>query len=436
MYNLEEITIEEEQLLSISKLISEIALDYDDQWIERKRLIDSKFLMSFIFQLILDTNKGYGISLLRLWENYSDKNIKIPQHKIFAPSSVCEARQKLSEQIFIDLNKKLIFEFNYKKRDLLNKLEHRVFAVDGSRLNLPKELKESGYKTCNKNSYYPQGLMSCVYNIDTQVVYDFCLSKNLNERLCVPNHLNALEKGDIVIFDRGYFSYLLLYQCMEKNIFPVFRVSIHLGNKALQDFVSSSETDTVIEYVPSSTVKKQIEKQDLNIECKPIMLRLVKHEINDKLYLYATTLIDSKYSSKLFAELYAKRWDIEELYKISKCLVNVEAFHSRTERGVKQETYAHFVLINLARFFERAAKTKYDKNLDDTKFNFKNCLNIIEQSIQTIIFKSKSFCTQIILKATYHISQIKQKIRPMRKYHRISHKPFNKWVLNRSPFRS
>lgn len=433
---LQELTLEEKQLLSINKLITDIACDYDNQWIKRKRSIDSKFLISFIFQIILDTNKGYSISLLRLWEHYSNKDIQTPQQKIFAPSSVCEARQKLSEQIFIDLNKKLISEFNYQKQKVANQLAHRVFAVDGSRVNLPKELKELGYKTCNKNSYYPQGLMSCIYNIDTQIVYDFCLSKNLNERLCVPNHLSVLQKGDIVIFDRGYFSYLLLYQCMKKDIVPVFRVSIHLGNKALLDFVSSAETDSVIEYVPSSTVKKQIEKQGLNIECKPIMLRLVKHEIDDKLYLYATTLIDSKYSRKIFAELYAKRWEIEELYKISKCLVDVEAFHSKTERGVKQETYAHFVLINLARLFELAAKAKYDKNSGNTKFNFKNCLNVIEQSIQTIIYKSELFCTRIILKATYQISQIKQKIRPMRKYLRISHKPFNRWVLNRSPFRT
>lgn len=192
---LQELTLKEKQLLSINKLITDIACDYDNQWIKRKRSIDSKFLISFIFQIILDTNKGYSISLLRLWEHYSNKDIQTPQQKIFAPSSVCEARQKLSEQIFIDLNKKLISEFNYQKQKVAHQLAHRVFAVDGSRVNLPKELKELGYKTCNKNSYYPQGLMSCIYNIDTQIVYDFCLSKNLNERLCVPNHLSVLQKG-------------------------------------------------------------------------------------------------------------------------------------------------------------------------------------------------------------------------------------------------
>ena len=47
------------------------------------------------------------------------------------------------------------------------------------------------------------------------------------------------------------------------------------------------------------------------------------------------------------------------LYKISKEYIDVENFHSQSERGVKQECYAHMLLINLARIFE----TEDDKQL-------------------------------------------------------------------------
>jgi len=67
------------------------------------------------------------------------------------------------------------------------------------------------------------------------------------------------------------------------------------------------------------------------------------------------------------------------------------------------------------------------------KFNFKNCLNIVGKNIQTMIFKSKIFFAKSITKVIRAIAKIKQKIRPMRKYQRISHKTFNKWVLTRSP---
>ena len=80
-------------------------------------------------------------------------------------------------------------------------------------------------------------------------------------------------------------------------------------------------------------------------------MQLIKHIIDEKVYLYGTTLIREKYPKELFGKIYHNRWDIEELYKISKCLVNLEEFNSKLERRLKQEIYAHFVLINIARFF-------------------------------------------------------------------------------------
>ncbi len=78
--------------------------------------------------------------------------------------------------------------------------------------------------------------------------------------------------------------------------------------------------------------------------------------IGEETYVYATPLIGDTYPKTCFADLYHGRWGIEELYKISKLFVNIEEFHGKTARGVKQELYAHLLLINLARFFEFEAK--------------------------------------------------------------------------------
>jgi hypothetical protein len=42
----------------------------------------------------------------------------------------------------------------------------------------------------------------------------------------------------------------------------------------------------------------------------------------------------------------------QELYKISKKIIEIEDFHSKTDRGIKQELYAHVLLINISRIFE------------------------------------------------------------------------------------
>lgn len=351
---------------------------------------------------------------------------------MYAASSVCEAKQKMPEDIFLKINKDLVLKYEEGVKEGLLLGKHRIFAVDGTRLNLPREMVDCGYKKCNKDAYYPQGLMSCIYDINTHIVHDFCLEKNLNERICAAEHIKVLKKDDVVIFDRGYFSYLMLCQCMELRVHPIFRISLSLANKEIQNFLLSDKSDSIVKYTPSATVKNQLKRQGYNLKFESVELRLIKHAIDDKVYLYGTTLIGEEYPKELFGKIYHNRWDIEELYKISKCLVNLEEFSSKLERGLKQEIYAHFVLINITRFFANISQitNKEDKN---TKYNFKNCLNIVGKNIQSIIFKSKQFIAGIIQKMIAKISRIKQKIRPKRKYRRISHKPFNRWVLNRSP---
>ncbi|MEN8132743.1 MAG: transposase [Pseudomonadota bacterium] len=76
---------------------------------------------------------------------------------------------------------------------------------------------------------------------------------------------------------------------------------------------------------------------------------MIKHLISGT-YTLGTTLLDGdRYQQAVFPDLYHARWGIEELYKVSKQLVGVDDFHAQSERGVKQELFAHFVLLTLNR---------------------------------------------------------------------------------------
>ena len=90
-----------------------------------------------------------------------------------------------------------------------------------------------GFKLYNKERgrYYPQGIMSCLYNLQEKVIYDFSLVKHMNERLCALEHLKQLDNKDIMIFDRGYFSYLLFYKAIENGIEVIFRIPTSGANK-------------------------------------------------------------------------------------------------------------------------------------------------------------------------------------------------------------
>jgi hypothetical protein len=280
----------------------------------------------------------------------------LPQENSVAASSLCEARQKLSEDIFKELNQELIKHWQ-KNQELPSWKGHRIFAVDGSRVNVPRELINDSYKLYaeERGRYYPQGLMSCPYNLQEKVVYDFSFVTHMNERLCAIEHMKHLTGKDIIVFDRGYFNYLLLYKIIEQGIFRL-QVQESGANSKVLDFWKSHQDDRVIEYMPSITVIYDLKKRGFDLDVKPLTVRLIKHKINNETYVYATTLISEAYPKECFAEIYHGRWGIEELYKISKQFIELEDFHAKTARGVKQELYAHLLLINLARFVEFEAK--------------------------------------------------------------------------------
>ena len=440
----------------IKNIFNKISDKFDAKWQKRKRVLNTRLLVAIILKLVQSKNRqGYGSILMQFWEVCTEKNIELLQVNSVSASSLCEARQKLSEDIFKELNQDLVTHWQ-KNQDLPSWKTHRIFAVDGSPVNVPRELINDGYKLYaqERGRYYPQGLMSCLYNLQEKIIYDFDFVTHMNERTCALQHMKKLTSKDIMVFDRGYFSYLLLYKMLEQGVQGIFRLQVQEGgtNSKVLDFWKSHQDDIVIEYIPSTTMKYDLKKKGFDLDIKPLTVRLIKHKINNEIYVYATTLIGETYPKECFAEIYHGRWGIEELYKISKKFIEIENFHSKTARGVKQELYAHLLLINIARFVEFEAKNflpPYEKDkADDTQnakdfsnifnpitilnINFKNCLLVIGRYLENLILAPCEQLLDWLPKITSSIARIRQKIRPNRHYPRISHKPRDKWTSYRN----
>lgn len=289
-----------------------------------------------------------------------------------------------------------------------------------------------------KTGHYPQGLMSIIYNLENKLVYDCLLISNNNERNCLIEQMDQLSKGDILVLDRGYFSYLLLYKAIEKSIHLICRLQFGTMNKEIKTFYNSNLNDAIINYSPSATIKTALKQQGYHIDYKDIKLRLIKYQIEDEIYICATTLIGEQYPANEFPSAYHARWGIEEIYKISKEFINVEGFHSKMERGVKQELYAHVLLLNIARIFELEADSQIPLELNQDNFkekseniresywqgfcgkiqeykiNFKNCLLVIGRCIEKLIIPIEEKLKDLIYQILISISDVRQKIRIVR----------------------
>src|SRR5680860_182769 len=405
-----------------------VANDFDQQWQKRQRVLNTLLIMLFIFRLVFSKNKqGYAITIAELWDQCRTLGIPLPQPTPVAASAFSTARAKVDENIFKTLHAEILQHVDRPCDDNQWK-GHRIFAVDGSRMNLPRQLINQGYKIPSDNAHYPQGLLSCLYQLKSKIPIDFDLVSHADERKVALTHLALLSENDVVVYDRGYFSYGMLYEQIERGIHPVFRLKTK-ASRVVDTFIASSETDKIVEIIPNKANQIALREKYPESNCQPIPLRWVTYTIAGTTYILGTTLLDQqKYSIEDLSDVYHSRWGIEELYKISKQLMSIEDFHGQSERGVKQELFAHFTLITLTRIFSNHSEDGFNsqRNTEDKleiRANFKNSLVTVARNIEGLLLQQARLLCHTINPIVASISSCRQRLRPNRSYDRTSRKP-------------
>jgi Domain of unknown function (DUF4338)/Transposase DDE domain len=426
-------------------IVNEVATEFDGKWQIRKRVIDSMLLIMLIFRLVSSkARQGYGSTIDDLWENCRKIRQPLPKRDSIAPSSFTVARRKLDESAFKTINTKIVTAYGTELGESFRWQGHRIFAVDGTKMNLPRKLISAGYRVPSNTAHYPQGLVSCLYHLHARVPWDFDLADHEDERKCALSHLKALKKDDIVVYDRGYFSYVLLSHHAKTGIHAIFRLSDSTC-KPIVDFIQSDQTDAIVTIFPNEKSQRRISESYPNIGFEPQKLRLIKYTISETTYYLGTTLLDPRYDADIFPDAYHARWGIEELYKVSKQILAVDDFHAKTLRGIKQELYAHFVLITMNRIFanhtddpnsRKGLDAPIEPPLDATttipRVNFKNCISAFVRNIEALFLQKAETLKQTLVSLIARVSHRRQKTRPNRNYPRISMKPTGKRRLKKS----
>ena len=249
-----------------------------------------------------------------------------------------------------------------------------------------------------------------------KVPVDFDLLRHDDERLAARAHLDALSPNDVVVYDRGYFSQALVREHLARGVHAVFRLQVN-ANAAVRAFVRSTDTERVVQTGAGERAT----------------LRLVKYEVAGSSYVLGTTLLDrEQYPIAELSDLYHERWGIEELYKVSKHTLGIEDFHGQSERGVKQELFAHFVLITLTRLLsnhgeDRLGADRAARDKTQVRVNFKNSLLTVARHLEALFLQHASGLGQTLAHLLDAMVSCRHKLRPNRSYPRRSRKPIGKW---------
>jgi hypothetical protein len=315
------------------------------------------------------------------------------RHTSISNSAFNQARMKIKPELFKHFISFLNKEF-YSDNDERVKLwkGHRLLGCDGSTLTLPitKELKK-------KYSHYVNGhttdvliaRTSILYDLENEMVLDGKLAPfSEGERQLAISLFQGLKKSqfnELIILDRGYPSYEMIYEMEQLNLDYLMRIKPSFG-KLTVEFMNSDLIELITEIKPVIPHRKVNLIKKLFFKNKAIKIRLIKVllESGEVEMLVTSLLNQKKYPLGEFKDLYFKRWGIETLYDKLKNKLLIEQFTGYAEASILQDFYCTLFLSNIQSLLTSEANDELKmNNIKDTKYEYKINTNLSIGFIKT-----------------------------------------------------
>lgn len=248
-----------------------------------------------------------------------------------------KAREKLSYEAFKEissaLNRQFYDDFHTRKFYGL-----RLLAFDGSILTLPRTeltIEEFGDNVLSSSGKWIKAQVSVLFD----VVNNVCIASEIGpykeaEYLQAERLLANVGKGDLLLFDRGYFGRNFLWKVYQTGANFCFRVQTN-ACREVQDFIANKYKD--------KDVTIHTEKGNVTVRITRVTLDIGEYE-----YLVTNLFARHVYTSSVLKKIYHMRWGVEEYYKDMKHAVCVENFAGKKPNSIKQEFYANIITYNLA----------------------------------------------------------------------------------------
>lgn len=292
-----------------------------------------------------------------------------------SPSAFCQSRAKISPKAFETVFRRFNMMCNDKKK---YRRRYNLYAIDGSCINMARNPDSPCFVQNESNPRgYCQFHLNAWYNLESKTYFDAILQPQprAEERSAALSMIerNSFHGHNILTLDRGYESYLIYAEILEKpNLDFVCRVRQDKScMKAIQGWpmeeidrditvtltTSQSREHKERGYIFIQTHKNKNRKyspKTRNVKwTRPspytMTFRVVRFMLPSGEYeTVATSLPRSLFGIDEIMSIYSKRWGIESSFRALKYVVNITNTHGRSDAFVAQEIYAALIAYNFA----------------------------------------------------------------------------------------
>lgn len=163
-----------------------------------------------------------------------------------------------------------------------------------------------------------------------------------------------LKKGDILVGDRAFSSFVILALLQSRGVHSVMRqhqrrrVDFRCGR-----FVGPR--DRIITLKKPETRPRWMKHDAFNRLPEMLVVRQLEYTVEAKGYrsqriVLVTTLLDGeRYPLRALGGLYGERWEVETCYRDLKQTLGMGILHCRSEDGVRKELLMYAIVYNVVR---------------------------------------------------------------------------------------
>jgi len=384
----------------------------------RACILSPELVVTLLLYMVGDANRrGYRHVLDAFWDECASHRIPLPCEEPVTGSAFCQARYKISNEMLRELlhDAAAIFEETYPERSQWR--DRRVFAIDGSKFNLGRSDELDSHFGRPKNAYCPQATVSALVNVSSGLPCDVRIAAYAaSERALLLEHLEVIREGDVVVLDRGYPSHEIMQTLIARGI--DFLIRVPESYAAVGWIRETKHGDYRVMLEPPTSAPRNAE----DIEVRVVR---ITNPAGENLY-FMTSLRRAHFSPEEIRDLYRKRWEAEELYKLEKAsYFDQHQFHARQPHGVKQEILAQALFVVIARFLMATAADAVGADYRD--LSPKSAVLGLADYITRICLTAPQGASRWLPRLLARIARTRDKNRPNRSFPRRSFRPRPRW---------
>lgn len=294
-------------------------------------------------------------------------------------SAFNQNRMKLKPEVFKDMLEFLNGEFYTDNETRIKRWNRfRLLSNDGSFITLPStaELRNKYGAFRNQNeTEIVQARGSFLYDVLNRMVITAKMAVHAQGEITLAiEQTSHVTAGDLVLYDRGYPSFELMYALTKQQAHFVMRCKHGWSNQTCT-FMQSQSKSQIISIKPGRTtpIKSKPYHRHASLQVRFVKVVLPSGEVE----LLLTSLVDEQqFPNDIFKHLYGLRWGIETYVDELKNLLQVEKFSGYKEQVIQQDFYCALLVSNLQSLLISEMEQQVSDTYAHRKYQYKVNTNL------------------------------------------------------------